>query len=139
MKSNLRNRHAGFTLIELMIVVAIIAVLSGIAYASYQNNVIESRRKAASACLLEAAQFAERYYTTTLTYVGVTVPALSCRTELAVFYTITLNGTPTATAYALRATPLAQQLARDTKCGVLGINQTGTKTESGSGSVSDCW
>ncbi|MFY2765415.1 type IV pilin protein [Arenimonas sp. MALMAid1274] len=131
----------GFTLLELMIVLLIIGILAGISYASYQNNVIESRRKAGASCLIEAAQFMERYYTTTLTYVGGNVPALSCRNELAQFYTIALNGVPTATTYTLNATPNpgSQQAIKDTKCGTLGINQAGIKSESGTGTVADCW
>jgi type IV pilus assembly protein PilE len=134
-----RGRSRGFTLIELMIVVMILAILAGIAYASYSNSVIASRRKAASACMLELAQHMERVYTTSLSYAGVTAaPALACRTELSAFYTIGLNGTPTATTYALQAAPTSQQ--KDAKCGTLGLNQAGTKTISGTGgSVSSCW
>ena len=131
----------GFTLLELMITVAIIAVLASIAYATYQNNVVESRRKAAAACLLEAAQFMERRYTTVLSYAGATLPGLTCQTDLARFYTIAISGTPTATLYSLTATPVSgsQQANRDTKCATLGINQSGTKSETGTGSVADCW
>jgi type IV pilus assembly protein PilE len=134
-----RGHNRGFTLIELMIVVMILAVLAGIAYASYSNSVIASRRKAASACMLELAQHMERVYTTSLSYAGVTAaPALACRTELSAFYTISLNGTPTATTYALQAAPTSQQ--KDAKCGTLGLNQAGTKTISGTGgSVPSCW
>jgi type IV pilus assembly protein PilE len=134
-----RGSNQGFTLIELLIVITIIAVLASIAYATYNNSVIASRRKAASACMLELAQHMERVYTTSLSYAGVTAaPALACRTELSAFYTIGLNGTPTATTYALQAAPTSQQ--KDAKCGTLGLNQAGTKTISGTGgSVPSCW
>ncbi len=133
------RRKRGFTLIELMITLAVIAALAGIAYASYQRNVMEARRKAATGCILEISQFMERYYTTQLTYVGATSPPVSCRTELAPFYTIAISGTPTATAYTVTAVPRGQQLARDTVCGTLGITQTGAKSESGTGTPAECW
>ena len=61
--------HAlGFTLIEVMITVAIIAVLTAIAYPSYESHVTKTRRAAAAGCLLERAQFMERFYTTNLSY-----------------------------------------------------------------------
>lgn len=134
------SRVRGFTLIEVMVVVLVISVLAAIAYASYQNLVVNSRRATASACLQEAAQFMERYYTTNQTYVGAALPNLACRTEIGAFYTIAIAGTPTATAFSVTATPIAQQLARDgSKCGTLGINQTGARSASGSGGVAACW
>ena len=136
----LRRRSTGFTLIELMIVVIIIAVLAALAYPSFQRNVVETRRKAATACLLENAQFMERWYTTRLTYVGGN-PTPGCENELSQFYTFSdpsLTATPTT--YLVQAIPLGQQLARDTLCGTLGINQTGTKTKSGTAAnANQCW
>ncbi len=58
----------GFTLIELMIVVAVIAILAAIAYPSYQDSVRKSRRADAKAALLDLAQFMERNYTTANRY-----------------------------------------------------------------------
>lgn len=133
------RRTRGFTLLELMIVITIIAVLAAIAYASYQRHVIESRRKAGAACLMEVAQFAERQYTTQLTYANVVTPAITCVAEVSAFYTVAVAANPNATTYSASATPVGHQLANDTKCGTLGINQTGTKTESGTGSIAECW
>ena len=137
-----RRRLAGFTLLELMITLAVIAVLASIAYASYQNNVINSRRAVAAACLLEGAQFMERYYTTRLTYVGGNPwPALSCDQEVGPYYSFpaTAASTATTTGYSLTAVPINQQLARDTACGTLGIDHRGRKTISGTGQVATCW
>jgi type IV pilus assembly protein PilE len=133
--------QSGFTLIELMIVVIVLAVLAGIAYASYENSTIASRRKAGAACLLESAQFMERFYTTNMTYVGATLPASACRADLAGSYTIAIAA-QAATSYSLTATPVAgsRQASKDgAKCGTLGINQSGTKTKTGSASLSECW
>ena len=138
---NRKRAIRGFTLIELMIVVAILAVLASIAYASYQNSVVNSRRSAAAACLLEVAQFMEREYTTRLTYANVNaLPALACRNDLAAFYTIGLNGAAAATTYSLQAVPQGVQASADTKCGTLRVNQAGTRSVTGTGgSVPSCW
>ena len=56
----------GFTLIELMIVVAIIAIIAAIAYPSYINSVVKTKRAAAEGCVSEYANYMERYYTTNL-------------------------------------------------------------------------
>ena len=65
MRQNIQN---GFTLIELMITVGIVAVLAGIAYPTYQDSVIKSRRADAKAALSELSVFMERLYTTTGCY-----------------------------------------------------------------------
>jgi type IV pilus assembly protein PilE len=132
---------AGFTLIELMVVILVLAILAGIAYASYENATIASRRKAAAVCLLEASQFLERYYTTNLTYVGAVIPALPCRAELAASYQIPAP-TLAATTFTLSIAPVAgsRQAAKDgAKCGTLGLNQAGTKTRTGSAALGECW
>lgn len=135
-----RRGERGFTLIELMIVVAVLGILATIAFASYTDSIVKSRRSAAATCLLESSQYMERFYTTRLTYVGSTpLPVQPCATELAQHYTFAANGTPTATAYSVQATPIGQQLAKDTKCLVLGLDQKGTKSETGSGTVAQCW
>lgn len=128
----------GFTLIELMITVTVVAILAAIAIPSYNAYVIRSHRSAARACLMEAAQFMERHYTTAMTYVGAaSPPAVACRTDVSERYTIALSGTPTATAYTVSATPTARQ--NDPTCGTLTLNQAGARTESGTGTVTDCW
>ncbi len=64
------TKHKGFTLIELMIAAAIIAIIAAIAYPSYQDSVRKSRRVDAKAALLNAAQVLERCYTEKSTYKG---------------------------------------------------------------------
>lgn len=131
------RRAQGFTLIELMVVVAIVAILASIAYASYQNQVMKTRRAAATTCLQERAQFMERYYTTNMTYAGAPNPA-QCA-DIANHYTIAFSGGVTATAYSLTATPQGVQATRDTGCGTLSINQNGLRGKTGSGTVDECW
>lgn len=143
----MRKHQGGFTLIELMIVVTIIAVLASIAYPAYQRHLVKTRRVAASGCLLEAAQFMERFYTTNLRYdatragTAVALPALGCNTDLAGFYTVQLRSSA-ANAYVVEAIPQGMQATKDAACGTLAVNQTGAKFErstEASASTSECW
>lgn len=134
------NKARGFTLIELMIAIAIIGVLAAIAYPSYVTYTTSTRRAAATACLTEMAQFMERYYTTNMTYAAASIPDSGCEQELADSYVFAVVGTPTASAFSLTATPQNAQASRDTKCGTLGLNQVGAKSETGTaGSAEECW
>ena len=138
-----RRNAAGFTLVEVVIVVLIISVLAAIAYPAYQDSVVKTRRSAAKACVMEASQFMERFYTTNnLTYVGAPAAwlAIGCAagTDVTNHYTVT-PAAPNARAYTVTATPRGLQLAKDTYCGTLSINSTGVKTESGSESRDYCW
>ena len=129
----------GFTLIELMITAAVVAILAAIAYANYRNYVINSRRTAATACLLERAQFLERYYTANLTYEDAPDPP-DCDPEVARFYEVgwTTGGEPGPKTYTLQAVPQGTQ--EEDKCGALTLDAQGERGEGGSETeVADCW
>ena len=121
-------KASGFTLIELMIVVAVIGILAAIAYPSYAQYVERARRKDATAVMLEAAQFVERYFTERRTYVGVdaALPATLSKAprEGTAIYDVNITNI-TATTYVLSAIPIAAYTP--SKCGSLSVNQQGVR------------
>lgn len=132
------RKQRGFTLLELLITIAIVAILATIAMASYRDQVVRSKRGAGAACLQQSAQAMERYYTTNMTYVGAV--AGQCDTEVAQDYAVTFVADPTVRAYTLQATPQGGQATSDTKCGTLSINQQGVRGEGGTATSADeCW
>lgn len=134
--SRRRRGVRGFTLIELMITVGIVAILVAIAYPSYADSVRKSRRGQAKADLVEASQIAERYRTINNTYVGLSAGTASTDEispdsprEGTARYRIALSGV-TDTTYTLTATPLAGNDQANDACGTLSITQSGAKGHS---------
>ena len=139
-----RRAAAGFTLIELMVTVAIIGILMAIAISSYEFATIKSRRGAAQSCLTELAQFAERYRTTNMTYLGVTSPDLQCQRDLTDSYTVDfVAADTTATKFTVQAAPKAgsRQEAKETVCATMTLDQAGTKVVTGTAGADtkQCW
>ena len=134
----IRRAGAGFTLIELMIVVAVVAILAAIAVPSYQEQVRKSRRAQAKADIVEYVQMAERFFTVIYTYVGFALPATVSPREAGATPRYNLAAsTQTATQFVLTATATGPQ-ASD-RCGDLSVSNTGLKTESGSATLAECW
>ena len=123
----------GFTLIELVVVVSIVAILAAIAVPGYQSAMVKARRGAAKGCLTEQAQRMERYFTVNMAYTN--APAPSCGADVTPFYTISFSGTPNASGYVLQIEPQGRQATADTLCGTMSIDHTGKKT----GLTTGCW
>jgi len=130
-----RAACGGFTLIELMITIAIVGILAAIAIESYDFAVVKSRRGSAQGCLMEGAQYMERYYTTKFTYKDAALPA--CSTDVTPYYTVDFDGTPDATTFTVQAVPKGAQATKEKNCGTMKINEKGVKTASITGG--NCW
>lgn len=148
------STHKGFTLIELMMVVAIIGILTAIAYPSYQGSIRKTNRSDAKDALLRIAAAQERFffsnngYTTDLSKLGLTAQSGSFfSTEN--HYQLTVTAGPTCTSagsktfpcYTVTATARGGQAA-DKACTTFAIDQTGRKTAAKndtSASTDICW
>lgn len=134
-----QNKNAGFTLMEIMIVVVIIGVLGAIAIPSYSSYVTRGKRSEGRTALLDAAAKLERFYSDNSRYATAddTFPALtnfSTSTETGK-YNLSITTSGTYQAYTLTAAPTFT----DAVCNNLTLTQAGTKGADGTGSVTDCW
>lgn len=120
------SSSTGFTLIELAIVSVCIAILAATAVTSYEFATIKARRANAQSCLIEAATYLERYYTTEMTYAGAAIP--DCSSDVTDFYTLSFTAGPSAAGYTVQAEPKGRQAEREKECGTMTIDQLGRKT-----------
>lgn len=139
------KKGGGFTLIELMIALAIIGILAAIAVPSYVEYIRRSHRSEARSVLLLTAQWMDRWRGENgSSYIGADLAAAGFTQspqEGAAVYNIALVGVQVNT-YMLTATPVAEGPMDGDDCGVFTINEQGLRTAAGQGSgalYERCW
>jgi type IV pilus assembly protein PilE len=148
--TNFKKRQRGMNLIELLVVVAIVAILGAFAYPSYVQHIVDTKRTAATSMLLQVADRQQQFFMDNKTYAadltnlgfganplvvgddGREVPA----GDMESVYSVTLANVG-VTTYTATAAPLNGQLSRDTECGSLALDQSSNRTQSGA--ATDCW
>jgi len=129
------KKHRGFSLIELMIAVAVVAILAAIAYPSYQDHLRKGRRASTQAFMMEIANREQQYLLDARSYavgagalatLNITVP-----TEVSRFYTVTIDPAAPTTppSFTITATPIAG--SAQAPDGVLTLDHQGNKTRAG--------
>jgi type IV pilus assembly protein PilE len=152
-----KKNQAGFTLIELMIVVVVIAILASVAIPSYTGYITDARRQGAVQEMLKIASAQEQFfmdnkaYASTLVSLGYDAQpigtdvngAIVSATDASAVYNFSISSTTTSTsgiirAYTVSAIPKAAQYDRDTDCATMTLTQAGVKKADGVIN-SECW
>lgn len=125
------RRTRGFTLVELMVTVAVVAILAAIALPSFEQYLIRASRSAAKSFMLDVANKQEQYLLDARTYLavanhaGFTNLGLAVPDEVSRFYNVSVTGA-SSTTYTIQAVPIAG--TRQAADGTLTLNQAGVKT-----------
>lgn len=138
------KHKAGFTLIELMLVVVVIGILAAIAFPAYQDYLVRARLEDGKSKALEVAQRLERYYSEQLTYVT-DLSKLGYSTSASVasdggHYLITVTANDNSnikSSFKVIATPQGRQATKDSKCGILYMTSDNVRSTQKGGS--SCW
>jgi type IV pilus assembly protein PilE len=137
MKKNARQ-VTGFTLVELMIVVAIITILGAIAIPAYRQYVLRANRTSATRALQDMATREENYYFTNNAYTNVLANVgLTSSATPDGYYTLSIPSA-TSTDYKVEAAPAGTQ-TQDTKCNDFFLQRNGNETVDGTQDPQTCW
>ena len=148
------KKITGFTLIELLITVAIVGILSSVAWPSYKHIVEQSRREDAKAGLMQLAQAMENYYSVNFTYTSSAQGTLPSAPQTSVFahsqtpfegstkyYNLKItdldSSSSNAQKWTIVAAPISTSAQSGDRCGTLTLKSSGEK--GAAAGVSNCW
>jgi type IV pilus assembly protein PilE len=134
---------AGFTLIELMITVAVVAILGSIAMASYTNQIQKSRRTDARSAVMDLAGREEKLFSTVNAYSGTASDLGYGGAPFPItigsgYYSVNVVVPNPPISFVVTATAIGSQ-AQDTKCATLSVDQLGSQTSTGTETAATCW
>jgi type IV pilus assembly protein PilE len=135
----MKSSQRGITLIELMVVMAIVGILAAIAIPAYRAYVIRANRTDAKVAMLATAAALERCYTNATPYAyndpACPVPA----TSLVASGTYRVNVAAGATAFVITGVPQGAQATGDPQCATFRLSSAGTQTVTGTSPAAECW
>ncbi len=136
-----QQRARGFSLIELMVAVAIVGILAAVAYPAYRDSIAKTRRADAKIALTQGAAQQEKFFSRFSHYSG-TLSLIGGATSPEGFYGLAVATTSSGLGFTLTATPAAgsPQLS-DSRCATFTLSHTGAKGAENSSNVTspDCW
>ena len=133
--SDSRDLHAGFTLIEVMVVVVIVGVLAAIAYPGYLEHVRQTRRAEVTTLMLENAQRLERHYTRHGAYDAGAISGLVTQAPVSGDAIYTLALAADTHSYSITATARSGSLMAGDPCATYSLDQSGRRSPSDA----RCW